>query len=127
MLKKIDAKGRLFDVREVPFYDEYRSRKLLIPHASFQVIVDRLEKDLDETEDGFSVGTRYPDGNMAWLTQGPFHVIYAAMDKDPVQAGYLLGSIVMDVIIHRSELWLCTKTNVTKREFETNFYFRPGI
>jgi hypothetical protein len=127
MLKKIDAKGRLFDVREVPFFDEYRSIRLLIPHVSFQVILDYLEGDLNVIEGGFSVGTRYPDGHRAWLALGPFSAIYHAMDKDPVQAGYLLGSIVMDVIIHRPELWFCTKTNVTKREFETNYYFRPGI
>lgn len=124
MLQKIDKKGHVFSVSEVPFEDEYRVLRLKIPHLSMQRIIDYLENDIENDDSGFSVGTRYPNNHPAW--EEPFNAIYEAMGKDTVMTGYLLGSIVMDIIIHRPEKWFCTKTDVTKRDFEINFYFRPG-
>jgi len=121
MLHKIDNNAQCYRVCEVPFQKEYEQRKLRLRKGQFEKVYNFLESELDGE---FSVGTKYPSRNRkAWA--GPLRCLWISTGKDVQQAGYFLGMIMMDVLIHKRSQWFTTKTNVVaRREFETNFYWQ---
>lgn len=125
MLTKIDNKGHAWPVKEVPYSEEYKSRLSRLNPGEFDEVWRFLKSELDAETGKFSVGTKYPNTNrVAW--DGPLSYLWESTGRDAEQAGYLLGIIMMDLIIQDADQWLCVKTNVTKRAFDTEFYFRPN-
>lgn len=68
-------------------------------------------------------GTKYSLSNQV-ACSGPLSKIFNVLGRDVVVAGYFLGLIIMDLLIDSKEQWFCTKTNITKRDFDTMFYWR---
>ena len=123
MLTKIGDDGKTWSVHSVPHQAEYEQRKRKLNLGEFEAIYSFLESDLNE--DKFSVGTKYPDTSEAW--RSPLNALYYAMNEDEKEAGFFLGLIMMDVIIHHDEEWFCTKSEMIKRDFATMFYFKKLI
>jgi len=126
VLFRIDAKGRYFQIKQMPFQKEYAQRKLRLKKGEFEKVYGFLELEIDKP---FSVATKYPRRNRhAW--GGALRYLYLSTGKNVKQAGYFLGMIMMDVTIHMRSKWACIKTNIiahTPRDFETNYYFKPTI
>lgn len=124
MLFKLDSAGKFYQIKEVPFQREYEQRKMRLKKGEFAKVYGYLESEIEEP---FSVGTKYPSRNRAaW--GGPLRCLYFSTGKNSEQAGFFLGMIMMDVMIHIRTRWACTKTNIiAHRDFETNFYFKPTI
>jgi len=113
--------GKVFPVTKVSRTQEYRRMKAKISQVDFDAVWDFLESDINE--DVFSCGTKYSQANQeAW--RGPLSKLFSAVGKDVVATGYFLGLIVMDLLISYDEQWVCAKTNITKRKFETMCYWR---
>ena len=123
MLKMIKDDGKTFIVDKVPYEKEYKELLEHFTEGEFDTLWDYIDANLPDV--GFSVGTTFPLGSKHW-GDGPLKVIYVNCGRNKEQAGYLLGQIVFDIILHRDEEWFCTKTNITHRDFGTLFYFKRG-
>lgn len=122
MLVRIDASGHAYEVKKVPYASEYKERLSRLSPKDFKTIWKFLESGLKED---FSVGIKYTSKNReAW--DGPLHLIWESTGRDALSAGYFLGLIMMDVVIQDKHKWVVVKSGITRRDFETNFYFRPS-
>ena len=116
------GKGPVFHVKKVSHFEEYENMKAKMADSDFEAVWDFLESDL-LGEKVFSCSTKYPMTNQkAW--RGPLSKLFEAVGRNVEVTGYFLGLLVMDIVISSEEQWLCTKTNITKRDFETLCYWK---
>ena len=123
MLKMIKDTGEVFPVTSVPYTKEYEHLRENFTTEEFNDLLEYVDANLPENE--FSVGTTFPLDSPHWGA-GPLKNVYVNCGHNKEQAGYLLGQIVFDILLHRNEQWFCTKTNITHRDFGTLFYFKRG-
>jgi len=122
MLQRMKNKG-FYTVTEPSYFEMLSTlKKRLNTNGHLDTVVHFLEEDM-VTEESFSCATKYPMTNKkAW--EGPLKEVFEASGKDVTTAGYFLGLLVMEIIIDSDEKWWGTTTNISKREFETMFYWR---
>jgi hypothetical protein len=71
----------------------------------------------------FSVASEFGGKNANWANT-PLELIYFESGEDELLSAKILGVAVMEVLInHDQRDWICVKTNMQGREFESNFYF----
>jgi hypothetical protein len=109
-------------VKSVPHPVEYQAWVNKLNPGEYKKIFNFLSNDLT---DDFSVGTKYPDHSPAW--DGLLSCLWEATGHNAKQAGYFLGIMMMDVLIQDKDKWCCTKTNITHRDFDTNYYWRLNV
>jgi hypothetical protein len=116
------GEGSVFPVKRVSHIEEYENMKAKMSDEDFDAVWDFLESDL-LGEKVFSCSTKYPMTNQkAW--RGSLSKLFEAAGRNVEVTGYFLGLLVMDIIINADEQWLCTKTNITKRDFATLCYWK---
>jgi len=72
----------------------------------------------------FSIATLFP--KTEWENT-PLMLITGITNDNEVDAALLLGRITCEVLMEEEESWLCTQTNFSNRDFETNFYWKGKV
>lgn len=66
----------------------------------------------------FSLATAFPE---EWPS--PLTPIWEFWGEDKLMAALILGCVVMDCLIDDEQNWMCFKTDLQDRGFDTNFYW----
>lgn len=110
----------------------YSASKRKLPKAIRDKITSLDQKDrdsinnfiLDKTSDGqiFCVATKFGFEKMNWADT-PLFKLWKSCGKNNQIAAVILGHIVMEVLQQSNEDWTCSKTPITKRDFEVNCFY----
>jgi hypothetical protein len=121
MLSHMDN-GKMFPIRAVSHGRELRILKTRLERqGGLDLVTGYLQEQLED-EDSFSCATKFPMSNKpAW--EGPLSKVFEAAGRDQTVAAYFLGLLVMEWIIASDIQWYSAKTNITKRTFETMYYW----
>lgn len=106
-----------------PHYAAYEQWKRLAPsidQASARTCVGEILDGLKvvDGEKKFSLATAFPG---EWPK--PLASIWLFWGEDQMMAALTLGCLVMDYLIDDDLKWMCVKTDLQDRGFETNFYW----
>ena len=70
----------------------------------------------------FNLATVFGDQKLNW-NNTPLIKLYKITGNENL-AALLLGYLMMEYLIEADESWGCVKTDITRRDFETNSYFK---
>lgn len=113
MLTRISKEGNKYIVSSKP---DPNIKKLL---ALEQVAIENYIKSQISEVEIFSLATHF--GNPWPSVLDPIYRVTG----DELLAAFLLTNMIQEELIHDIEQeWLCTQTNITKRNFESNAYWR---
>lgn len=79
---------------------------------------------LESIDDGkvFNIATKFGRSKMSWEGT-PLIKLYEYSKQDVQVAAILLGYLVQGILMNDDRKWLCTKTDMTGRDFDTNSYW----
>ena len=120
MLIRIDETGRAYEVKKVPYGNNFMKWINLIDPPDYAEICTYIDEKINK-QDKYSVATLF-GGN--W--DDPLFRIYTAMNEDSYNSALLLGRINLDRVIKSEAQWFCTKTNLNGRDLSTAFYWRKS-
>jgi hypothetical protein len=103
-----------------PAYEQWKRLASVGDQQSARTCVDEVLKGLKilDGQKKFSLATAFPG---EWPP--PLASIWEFWGEDQMMAALTLGCIVMDYLIDDDLMWMCFKTDLQDRGFETNFYW----
>jgi hypothetical protein len=86
-----------------------------------EIIFDFINQQVSDLSI-FNLATVFGDQKLNW-NDTPLMKIYKMTGNEKI-AAILLGYLTMECLINSEQSWGCVKTDITRRDFETNSYFK---
>lgn len=119
-LYRIGESGDKYNVSSFSPIEIYEKYLKTVPIVQ-QEIVRSYVRRVVNAQVKFSLATAFPD---PWPQELDLIWNFA---NDKKLSAFILAYLVMEELILQENEWMCTKTNIQDRDFESNFYWRAEI